>query len=48
MATKSEVFGRCVGEIDVSVEVKDEDGWLRCELYYLGFILVKKAAKDWQ
>jgi len=48
MALEVEVFGSCFGEIDVSVEVKNEDGWLRCELYYLGFILVKKAAKDWQ
>ena len=35
MAIKSEVFGRCVEEIDVSVEVKNEDGWLCCEWNYM-------------
>ena len=30
MAIGSEVFGSCVGGIDVSVEVKNDDGWLCC------------------
>jgi len=30
MAIKSEVFGRCVEEIDVSVKVEYGDDWLCC------------------
>jgi hypothetical protein len=30
MAIKSEVFGRCVEEIDVSVEIENRDAWLCC------------------
>lgn len=30
MAKGSEGIGRSVGEINVSVELKNEDGWLRC------------------
>ena len=47
MAIGSEVFGRCVGEIDVSVEIKNVVVWLCCGLIYLGFVLAGKAAKDW-
>ena len=47
MAIRSEVFGSCVGEIDVSVEIENRDAWLCCGWNYLGFILVGKAAKDW-
>jgi hypothetical protein len=39
MAIGSEVFGSCDGEINVSVEMKDEDHWLRCGLNYYRFIL---------
>ena len=45
MATESEVFGSCVGEIDVSAEHKNGDSWLRYGWNYLGFILVGKEAK---
>ena len=38
MATESEVFGNCVGEIDVSVGMENRGGWLCCALIYLGFI----------
>jgi hypothetical protein len=38
MAIESEVFGRCVGGIDVSVEVEYGDDWLSCGRKYLGFI----------
>ena len=47
MAIRDEVFGRCVEEIDVSVEIKNVVVWLCCGLIYLGFILAGKAAKDW-
>ena len=47
MAIKSEVFGSCVGEIDVSVEQKNEVVWICCWLKYLGFILgVKSGSKS--
>ena len=42
-ATEREAIGRCVGEINVSVELKNEDGWLRCRGKYLRLILVKKS-----
>jgi hypothetical protein len=45
---KDEVFGRCVKEIDVSVEVEYEGEWLCCEWKYLGFIWEAKAAKNRQ
>ena len=47
MATGSEVFGGCVGEIEVSVEIKNVVVLLCCGLIYLGFVLAGKAAKDW-
>ena len=47
MAIGSEVFGSCVEEIDVSVEIKNVVVWLCCGLIYLGFVLAGKAAKDW-
>ena len=47
IAIGSEVFGRYVGEIDVSVVLKNGDGWLCFGLNYLGFIVAGKAAKDW-
>ena len=47
MATGSEVFGRYVGEIDVSVEVENSESLLQFGWNYLGFMLVEKAAKDW-
>ena len=47
MAIGSEVFGSCVGEIDVSVEIENRGAWLCCGLIYLGFVLAGKAAKDW-
>ena len=46
MAIRSEVFGSCVGEIDVSVEVEDRDVWLCCGWKYLGFILAGEAPKE--
>ena len=48
MAIKSEVFGSCVEEIGVSVEVKNGDILLCCEWKYLRFILGGKAAQDWR
>jgi hypothetical protein len=38
MAIGNGVFGECVEEIEVSVEVKNEDGWLCCGRTYLKFI----------
>jgi hypothetical protein len=46
MATENEVFGRCVGGIDVSVEVEYGDDWLCCGWKYLSFIEAVKAAQD--
>jgi hypothetical protein len=48
MAIGSEVFGRCVEEIDVYVEVKYEGRWLCCEQKYLRFIWAAKAAQSRQ
>ena len=39
MEIKSEVFGRCVEGIDVSVEVEYGDDWLCCGWKYLRLIL---------
>ena len=47
MAIGSEVFGSCVGEIDVSVEIENRGAWLCCGLIYLGFILAGKVLRDW-
>ena len=47
MAIESEVFGRCVEEIKVSVEVEYDGRWLCCGWKYLRFILAGKAAQDW-
>ena len=47
MAIGSEVFGSCVGDILVSLEIKNVVVWLCCGLIYLGFVLAGKAAKDW-
>ena len=47
MARENEVFGSSVGEIDLSVEIENRDAWLCCGWNYLGFILARKAAKDW-
>ena len=38
MAIESEVFGRCVGEINVLVEIGNRYAWLCCEWGYLRFI----------
>lgn len=45
MAIESEVFGRCVKEIGVSVVVKDGGAWMCSEWRYLRFILVVKVAQ---
>jgi hypothetical protein len=48
MAIGSEVFGRCVEEIDVYVELEYEGGWLCCGRKYLSFIWAGRAAQDRQ
>ena len=48
MEIKSEVFGRCVEEIDVSVELKNGDLLLCCGREYLRFIWDAKAAQNRQ
>jgi len=45
MGKLSEVFGRCVVGIDVSVEAEYGDDWICCEQKYLRFILASKAAQ---
>ena len=44
MAIRGEVFGSCVEEIGVSIELKNGDAWLCCGLKYLGFILSVKSS----
>jgi hypothetical protein len=48
MGIVSEVFGRCVEEIDVYVEVECGGVWLCCGWEYLGLIWERKAAQDRQ
>jgi hypothetical protein len=48
MGIVSEVFGRCVEEIDVYVEVECGDVWLCCGWKYLRFIWEGRAAQDRQ
>jgi len=48
MAIKSEVFGRCVEEIEVSVKVKNGDLLLCYECKYLRYIWAAKAAQNRQ
>jgi len=48
MEIKSEVFGRCVEGIFVSVEVEYEGRWLCCEWKYLRFVWAAKAAQNRQ
>ena len=45
MVIGSEVFGSCVGEIDVSVEIENRGAWLCCGWKYFRFILAGKAAQ---
>ena len=47
MAIGSEVFGRYVAEIDVSVGLENRGVWLCCGWIYLGVILARNAAQDW-
>ena len=44
-AIESEVFGSCVGEIFVSVELKNAGVLLCCGWKYVRFILAGKAAQ---
>ncbi len=46
MEIKSEVFGSCVGEIDVSVGMENRGVWLCCGWKYLRFIWAAKAAQN--
>ena len=46
MAKGSEVFGSCVGEIDVLVEIVNRGIWLCCEWSSFGFIWAEKAVQD--
>jgi hypothetical protein len=43
VAIESELFGSCVDEIDVSVDMENRGVWLCCGSNYLGFILEKKS-----
>ena len=45
MAIGSEVFGSCVGEIDVSVGMENRGVWLCCGWNYSGFIWQDKWLK---
>ena len=45
MATGSEVFGSCVGEIDVAVGMENRDAWLCCGWKYLGYFREAKRLK---
>ena len=46
MAIGSEVFGSCVGKIDVLVEIVNRGIWLCCEWSSFRFIWAGKAAQD--
>jgi hypothetical protein len=48
MAIKNELFGSCVEEIFVSVEVEYGGGWLCCGWKYLSCFGDGKAAQDWR
>ena len=48
MAIGSEVFGSCVGEIDVSVGMENRGVLLCCGWKYLRFILAGKVAQVWR
>ena len=48
MAIGSEVFGSCVVEIKVLVEIENRDGWLCCGWKYMRFIRAVKATQDWR
>jgi hypothetical protein len=45
---RGEVFGGCVGKIEVSLELKNGDDWLCCGHKYLSLIWASKAAQDRQ
>ena len=45
MAIGSEVFGRCVGEIYVLVEIENRGVWLCCGLIYLSLFGAGNAAQ---
>ena len=46
MAIKSEVFGSCVEEIYVSVEIENRDAWLCCVGVLFRLIWEGKAVQD--
>ena len=46
MATRYEVFGSCVEEIDVSVEIENSEVWLCCGWNYLGFIFWRDSGSN--
>ena len=48
MGIVSEVFGRCVKEIDVYLEVEYEGRWLCCGWKSLRFIWAGRAAQYWR
>ena len=45
MGIVSEVYGSCVGEIDVSVRMENRGVWLCCGWNYLSFIWQEKWLK---
>ena len=45
MATRYEVFGSCVGEIDVSVGMENSEVWLRCGWNYMRLFWGGKVAQ---
>ena len=48
MAIESDVFGSCVGEIDVSVGMENRGVWLCCGWNYFVISWEGKAAQDCQ
>ena len=48
MATGGEVFGSCVGEIDLLAGMENRGFWFCCGWKYLRFILAGKAAQSCQ
>jgi len=45
---KGEVFISVVRQIDVSSELKNEDGWFCCPMNYFRFIWARKEAQFWR
>lgn len=46
MGIGSEVFGSCVGEINVSLELRNGDDWLRCRWKHMRLFLGRQIGSS--